>query len=156
MACTIEKNARLAFFVELQAGGSDVKLLRMLMVFDPGAVLNPDNLRNQITGNVIQAIGPALFERIVWDESRLRSRRLSQYRVPRFSDAPTVEVELIDRREIPSTGAGEAPNTVVAPAIAAAIHRATGIWVRDLPLIPALGGTLDGRRATREAQRPRR
>lgn len=156
MACTIEKNARLAFFVELQAGGTDVKLLRMLMVFDPGAVLNPDNLRNQITGNVIQAIGPALFERIVWDESRLRSRRLSQYRVPRFSDAPLVEVELIDRREIPSTGAGEAPNTVVAPAIASAIHRATGIWVRDLPLIPALGGTLDGRRATREAQRPRR
>lgn len=153
MACTIEKDARLAFFVELQAGGKDVKLLRALMVFDPGAVLNPDNLRNQITGNVIQAIGPALFEQIQWDETRLRTRRLSQYRLPRFSDVPEVEVELIDRREIPAAGAGEAPNTVVAPAIAAAIRRATGIWVRDLPLLPALAAALDARRAPR-GQRP--
>lgn len=142
MACTLEKDARLAFFVEVQAGGRDVKLLRALMVFDPGAVLNPDNLRNQIVGNVTQAIGPALFERIAWDESRLRTRRLSQYRVPRFSDLPEIEVELIDRRDIPAAGAGESPNTVVAPAIAAAIRRATGLWLRDLPLLPALEAAL--------------
>lgn len=146
MACTIEKDARLAFFIELQAGGKDVQLLRALMVFDPGAVLNPDNLRNQITGNVIQATGPALYERIVWDDTHLRTRRMSQYRLPRFSDVPEIEVELIDRRETPAAGAGESPNTVVAPAIAAAIRRATGIWVRDLPLLPALAATLDSNR----------
>jgi isoquinoline 1-oxidoreductase len=149
MACTIEKDARLAFFVEVQAGGRDVKLLRALMVFDPGAVLNPDNLRNQIVGNVNQAIGPALFERISWEETRLRTRRLSQYRVPRFSDVPEIEVELIDRREIPAAGAGESPNTVVAPAIAAAIQRATGIWLRDLPLLPALDAALSAPRPGR-------
>ncbi|MCC6262859.1 MAG: molybdopterin-dependent oxidoreductase [Bryobacterales bacterium] len=152
MACTIEKDARLAFFVEVKAGGRDVKVLRALMVFDPGAVLNPDNLRNQITGNVIQAIGPALYERVLWDDTRLRTRRLNQYRVPRFSDAPLVDVELIDRREIPAAGAGESPNTVVAPAIAAAIHRATGVWVRSLPLLPALAEALE---AKPQALRPR-
>lgn len=151
MACTIEKDARLAFFVELKAGGKDVQILRALMVFDPGAVLNPDNLRNQIVGNVIQATGPALYERILWDETRLRARRLSEYRVPRFSDVPEIEVELIDRREIPPAGAGESPNTVVAPAIAAAIRRVTGIWVRHLPLLPALAAAISG---TPE-QRPR-
>lgn len=145
MACTIEKDARLAFFVEVKAGGRDVKLLRALMVFDPGAVLNPDNLRNQITGNVIQATGPALYERILWDDTHLRTRRLSQYRVPRFSDAPEIEVELIDRRGVPSAGAGESPNTVVAPAIAASIHRATGIWLRDLPLLPALAKAIEAK-----------
>ncbi len=145
MACTIEKDARLAFFVEVKAGGKDVNLLRALMVFDPGAVLNPDNLRNQITGNVIQATGPALYERIVWDDTHLRTRHLGQYRVPRFSDAPEIEVELIDRRGIPAAGAGESPNTVVAPAIAAAIRRATGIWLRDLPLLPALAKAIEAK-----------
>lgn len=154
MACTIEKDARLAFFVEVKAGGKDVKLLRALMVFDPGAVLNPDNLRNQITGNVIQATGPALYERIQWDETRMRTRRMNQYRVPRFGDAPEIDVELIDRREIPAAGAGESPNTVVAPAIAAAIRRATGIWVRDLPLLPALAAALDAKTQGPQRQRP--
>ncbi|MCZ2156447.1 MAG: molybdopterin-dependent oxidoreductase, partial [Bryobacterales bacterium] len=152
MACTIEKGARLAFFVELKAGGQEVKLIRALMVFDPGAVLNPDYLRNQIVGNVIQATGPALYERIRWDETRLRTRRLSEYRVPRFGDAFDIDVELIDRREVPPAGAGESPNTVVAPAIAAAIRRVTGIWVRHLPLIPALAAEQSQPRQHRGAQ----
>jgi nicotinate dehydrogenase subunit B len=64
---------------------------------------------------------------------------MSRYRVPRFSDAPPqVEVILIDRRNEPSTGAGEAPITMVASAIAGAVWQATGRRIRQLPIEPAL------------------
>jgi nicotinate dehydrogenase subunit B len=145
MACNLEKDARFALFAEVQALGAEVKLRRLLMAFDAGAALNPDNLRNQIEGAVVQGVGGAMFERIDYLDTRIRNARLSRYRVPRFEDVPDVEVLLIDRREIPAAGAGEAPITVVAPAIAAAIHRATGIWVREMPLLPALEREVSGR-----------
>ncbi|MCU0227490.1 MAG: molybdopterin-dependent oxidoreductase [Bryobacterales bacterium] len=138
VACNLEKDARLALFIEIQVLGAEVKLRRALMAFDAGAALNPHQLRNQIQGAVAQGIGGALFEKVDYLDTRIRNARLSRYRVPRFGDVPDVEVLLIDRREIPAAGAGEAPITVVAPAIAAAIHRASGHWLRDLPLLPAL------------------
>jgi CO/xanthine dehydrogenase Mo-binding subunit len=138
MACNLEKDARFALFLEVQTRGTDVKLLRALMAFDAGAALNPDNLRNQIQGGVIQGVGGALFEKVEYQDTRIRNPRLSRYRVPRFEDVPDVDVLLIDRREVPAAGAGEAPITVVAPAIAAAIYKTTGHWLRELPLLPAL------------------
>lgn len=138
MACNLEKDARFALFIEVQTRGTEVKLLRALMAFDAGAALHPDNLRNQIQGGVAQGIGGALFEKLEYEETRIRNARLSRYRVPRFEDVPDVEVLLIDRREVLAAGAGEAPITVVAPAIAAAIHKSTGHWLRELPLLPAL------------------
>lgn len=138
MACNLEKDARFALFVEIQVLGKEITIRRALMAFDAGAALNPDNLRNQIQGAVVQGIGGALFERVDYADTRIRNARLSRYKVPRFTDVPDVEVLLIDRREVAAAGAGEAPITVVAPAIAEAIHRGTGLWVRDLPLLPAL------------------
>ncbi len=152
MACNLEKDARMALFMEVHVNGADVRLRRALMAFDAGAALNPDNLRNQIQGAVVQGIGGALFERVDYADTRIRSARLSRYRVPRFEDAPDVEVLLIDRREVPAAGAGEAPITVVAPAIAAAIHRGTGHWVREMPLLPALARLVNPRPATEPAK----
>lgn len=134
VAINLEKDGYNALMVELEVAARKVRLLRMTMAFDCGAVLNPDNLRNQITGALIMGMGGALFEELLYDRTRVRNNRLSQYRVPRFSDVPPIEVILVDRREVTPAGAGESPITVVAPAIAAALFRATGKRIRALPL----------------------
>lgn len=135
-AANIEKDARLALCVEavVDPAAKTARLVRAVMVFDPGAVLNPDHLKNQIEGAIVQGLGGALFEEIRWEGAAFVSRRLTSYRVPRFQDAPKVEVHLIDRRTVEPAGAGESPITVVAPAIASAIFHATGKRLRSLPL----------------------
>jgi nicotinate dehydrogenase subunit B len=134
VACCLEKAARLALFVETEGSRSDLRVRRMVAVGDFGAALNPDNLRNQMQGAIIQGIGGALWERLEFDSRDQVTRRLSQYRMPRFEDVPDITVELIDRREVPSAGAGESPITLTAPAIANALFRATGERKRSLPL----------------------
>lgn len=129
VACTIEKDGRLAIFAEAKRDGARFRVTRLLMVADFGAALNPGNLKNQMMGGMIQGLGGALFEE--WTPA---TRSLRQYRVPRFSDVPPIDLELIDRREIASAGAGEAPIVLVAPAIANALFALTGERKRALPL----------------------
>ncbi len=131
VACTIEKDARLALFVEMAAAA---RVSRMVMVFDCGAVLNPDNLRNQLTGALIQGLGGALFEAVRFDRKGLLNGKLSRYRVPRLADLPEIEVHLVDRRDVAPAGAGEAGITLVAPAVANAWCALTGERRRGLPL----------------------
>jgi CO/xanthine dehydrogenase Mo-binding subunit len=103
--------------------------------FDCGAVINPNGLRNQISGAIVQGIGGAMFEAMRFENGRIRNPHFSEYRVPRFSDTPQIEVELIDRKDQPSMGAGETPLMGLAPAVAGAIFSATGIRLRSLPLM---------------------
>jgi isoquinoline 1-oxidoreductase len=91
---------------------------------------------NQIEGATVMGLGGALFERVAFAQGRLVTRSLSQYRVPRFSDVPAIDVVLLDRPDVPSAGAGETPIVCVAPAIANAVFAATGDRRRSLPLLP--------------------
>lgn len=134
LACNLEKSARLALFVETEGSGPELKLRRIVSVGDFGAALNPDNLRNQMQGAIIQALGGALWERLQFDGRQQLTRRISDYRVPRFRDIPEITIELIDRREIPPAGAGESSMTMPAPAIANALFAASGERKRSLPL----------------------
>jgi nicotinate dehydrogenase subunit B len=102
--------------------------------FECGAVVNPDQLRNQVAGGTIMGIGGALFEAIDFDNGRILNARLSKYRVPRFSDIPEIDVVLVNRKDLPSAGAGETPIVALAPAVANAIFDATGKRLRSLPL----------------------
>jgi len=99
-------------------------------------VVNPDGLRNQIEGANNMGIGGALFEAIQFENGRLLNPHFAQYRVPRFSDAPAIEVALIDRKDVPSSGAGETPIVGIAPAIGNANFAATGKRLRALPMAP--------------------
>ena len=114
----------------------EVKVLRVLSAFECGAIVNPDNLRNQIEGSNIMGLGGALFEAIEFENGRILNGKFSKYRVPRFSDVPSVETVLLDRKNIPSAGAGECPMIGLAPAIGNAIFDATGVRLRSLPMIP--------------------
>jgi isoquinoline 1-oxidoreductase len=110
--------------------------VRVVEAFECGAVVNPDGLNNQIAGAITQGLGGALFEAIHFENGKILNPRLSQYRVPRFRDVPRIEVVILDRTDLPPSGAGETPNMGIAPAIANAIFSATGIRLRALPLIP--------------------
>jgi isoquinoline 1-oxidoreductase len=133
-----EKLGNIATFAEVRVEGKsgDVKVVRVVSAFECGAVVNPDNLRNQIEGSNVQGLGGALFEAIEFDNGRILNHRMSEYRVPRFSDVPVLETVLLDRKDLPSAGAGECPMVGLAPAIANAIFDATGVRLRSLPLVP--------------------
>jgi CO/xanthine dehydrogenase Mo-binding subunit len=121
--------------VRVQPSGA-VRVTRVVAAFECGAVVNPDQLKNQVEGSVLMGLGGALFEAVEFDKGVIQNARLSGYRVPRFSDAPKLEVVLVDRRDLPSAGAGETPIVGVAPAVAGAIFAATGQRLRALPLVP--------------------
>jgi nicotinate dehydrogenase subunit B len=133
-----EKLGNIATFAEVNVDSKsgEVRVVRVVSAFECGAIVNPDNLRNQIEGSNVQGIGGALFEAIEFENGKILNGRLSQYRVPRFSDLPALETVLLDRKDIPSVGAGECPMIGLAPAIANAIFDATGTRLRALPLVP--------------------
>ena len=122
--------------VAVDPATGQVRVLRAVTAFDCGAVVNPDGLRNQIEGANVMGIGGALFEAIQFDNGRILNPHFAQYRVPRFSDTPKIEVVLIDRKDVPSAGAGETPIVGIAPAIGNAIFAATGKRLRSLPMAP--------------------
>jgi isoquinoline 1-oxidoreductase len=109
---------------------------RLVTAFDCGAVVNPDNLANQIEGATMMGLGGALFEAIDFADGQIRNASLSAYRVPRLPDLPEIDVVLVDRPDQPSAGGGETPIVAVAPAIGNAIFRACGIRLRAMPLAP--------------------
>ncbi|HXP39792.1 MAG TPA: molybdopterin cofactor-binding domain-containing protein, partial [Candidatus Acidoferrales bacterium] len=133
-----EKGGNVATFAEVAVDrtSGEVKVLRMTTAFECGAVVNPDGLRNQLEGANIMALGGALFEAIEFENGKILNGRFSDYRLPRFSDVPVLETVLIDRKDIPSAGAGESSLVGVAPALANAIFDASGVRLRSLPLVP--------------------
>jgi isoquinoline 1-oxidoreductase len=135
-----EKGGYVANCVEvfLDSSTKKIRIVRVVTAFECGAVINPDGLKNQVEGAIIQGIGGAMFEKIVFENGKILNGRLSQYRVPRFSDLPLLETVLLDRRDLPSAGAGEAPIVTIAPAISNAIFDATGIRSRSLPMAPGV------------------
>ncbi|HEV2350082.1 MAG TPA: molybdopterin cofactor-binding domain-containing protein [Terriglobia bacterium] len=122
--------------VKLNRSNGEVKIVRVVAAFECGAVVNPDGLQNQVEGANIMGIGGALFEHIDFADGRILNGRLSKYRVPRFSDVPAIEVVLVDRKDLPSAGAGETPLIGLAPAVGNAIFSAAGVRLRSLPMAP--------------------
>ena len=145
IACGFEKDGYIATCAEIAIEPATtkedpknrrVRIVRVVEAFDCGAVVNPLQLKNQIEGAITQAIGGALFESIEFDNGKILNPKFSSYRVPRISDLPMIEVVLVDRKDIPSAGAGETPIVGLAPAVATAIFNASGIRLRSLPLVP--------------------
>jgi nicotinate dehydrogenase subunit B len=137
LAGGIEKGGYIAACAEVAVDrvAKTVKIVRVVAAFDCGAVVNPNGLRNQVAGALVQGIGGALFEAVHFQNGKILNPHLSEYRVPRFRDTPQIEVEIIDRKDVASAGAGETPIVGLAPAVGNAIFNATGIRLRALPLL---------------------
>jgi isoquinoline 1-oxidoreductase len=140
IACGFEKGSYIATAAEIsiEAKSGRVKIERVVASFECGAIVNRVHLHNQVEGAVVQAIGGALFERIEFKNGQILNGRFSQYRVPRFSDMPLIEIVLLDRKDLPSAGAGETPIVGLAPAVGNAIFDLTRKRVRSLPLGPTV------------------
>lgn len=145
IACGFEKGGYVATCAEIaiepptdkeDKTNRRVRIVRVVEAFECGAIVNPKHLHNQIEGSIVMAIGGALFESIQFDDGRILNPHFAQYRVPRFSDLPKIEVILVDRKDIASAGAGETPIVGLAPAIGNAIFSATGVRLRSLPMVP--------------------
>ena len=138
IACGFEKNGYVASAVEaaVDRPGGKVRVVRVVTAFDCGAVVNPDHLKNQIEGSMMMGLGGALFEALQFENGRVTNARLSAYRVPRFSDMPLLETVLVDRKDLPSAGAGECPIVALAPAVGSAIFAARGVRLRSMPMVP--------------------
>jgi hypothetical protein len=102
--------------------------------YECGAILNPDNLLAQVQGAILMGIGPALREEILFRDGVIQNASFAEYRVPRFADVPTLDIHLLDRPDLPSSGAGETPIIGIAPAIANALAHATGKRPRTMPI----------------------
>jgi CO/xanthine dehydrogenase Mo-binding subunit len=119
--------------VEIDAAGK-VHIRRVVQAWESGAIVNPDGLHNQIMGAIVQAIGGALFESIQFANGQVHNAHFADYRVPRFRDTPEIEVILLDRKDLPSAGAGETGIVALAPAVGNAIFAATGSRLRSMPM----------------------
>jgi len=122
--------------VAVDPDSSALTVLHVVEAFECGAIINPDNVQAQVEGAIIQGLGGALFERVEFANGRILNPGFDGYRVPRFLDLPRIETVLLDRRDLPSVGAGETPIAAIAPALANAVFNATGKRVRSMPLAP--------------------
>ncbi len=114
-----------------------VRVERVYVAHDCGLIVNPDGLRNQIEGNVIQALSRALLEEVRFDRHAVTARDWVSYPILRFSDVPDeIAISLIDRRGEPPLGAGEPATSPVFAAVANAIFDATGVRLRSIPFTP--------------------
>jgi nicotinate dehydrogenase subunit B len=140
VAAGYEKGSYVATFAEIfvDRKKNAVTVKKLVEVFECGAIVNPDGLRNQVVGAMIQGLGGALFESIQFENGRISNAHFSSYRVPRFKDVPEIEAILLDRKDIPSAGAGETPIMAIAPAIGNAFFDATRVRLTKLPLQPEL------------------
>jgi len=138
IAVGTEKGSYVATCAEVLANPTKgtFQVVRLVEAFECGAIVNPDGLRNQVVGAMIQGLGGALFEAIQFENGKITNDHFSSYRVPRFRDVPEIETVLLDRKDIPSAGAGETPIMAVAPAIGNAFFDAMNVRLRDLPLLP--------------------
>jgi len=119
--------------VEVNRDSGGLRVRRCFVVQDCGQIINPDGVRNQIEGNVIQTVSRALLEQVTFDRKMVTSLDWASYPILTFPEVPEVAIELIDRPEMPPWGSGEPSAAVVPAAIANAVFDATGKRLRSVP-----------------------
>jgi CO/xanthine dehydrogenase Mo-binding subunit len=122
--------------VEVDKSNGEITVKRVTLAHDCGLIVNPDGLRNQIEGNVIQGVSRTLLEEVRFDANGVKNLDWVSYPILTYRRAPDVQIVLINRKEMPALGGGE-PSTVPVPAaIANAVYDAIGVRVREVPMTP--------------------
>jgi nicotinate dehydrogenase subunit B len=123
-------------FVTVDIASGVVRVKRVVVAHDCGLIINPDGVRNQIEGNVIQSLSRTLKEEVLFDRMRVTSVDWETYPILKFTEVPEVEIVLINRPDQPALGAGEPAQITTAAAVANAIFDATGARLRQIPFTP--------------------
>ena len=122
--------------VEVDLSSGAVRVTRFVVAQDCGLIINPDGVKNQIEGNVIQSLSRALKEEVRFDQDRITSVDWESYPILKFSEVPEVEIVLINRPDQRAVGVGEPATVTTAAAVANAIFDATGVRMRQIPFTP--------------------
>jgi len=122
--------------VEVNRKTGKIRVTKFTVAHDCGQIINPDGLRNQIEGNVVQTVSRTLIEELKFNRSTVTSRDWKSYPILTFPDVPEVAIELIDRPSERPWGAGEPTAAVVPSAISNAVFDAVGVRMRSVPFVP--------------------
>jgi CO/xanthine dehydrogenase Mo-binding subunit len=122
--------------VAVDRASGQIAIERVVCAHDCGQIINPDGVRAQVEGSILQTISRVLMEEVMFDRSRVVSVDWASYPILRFSAVPRIDIELIDRPTEKPVGAGEAACTAVGAALANAVHDATGTRLRTVPFMP--------------------
>ncbi len=122
--------------VAVNKATGDVAVTHVTVGQDSGLVINPDGVRHQIHGNVIQSTSRALMEEVTFAPSAVASREWGGYPIITFPEVPKIDVLIVPRQDQPPLGVGESASVPSAAAIANAIFDATGVRFRELPFTP--------------------
>lgn len=122
--------------VEVNKTNGRVTVKRIVCSHDCGLIINPDGVKNQAEGNIIQGVSRALFEEVTFDANGVTSLDWASYPILRFPDVPELDIVLINRPEMAPLGAGEQATIHIAAAIGNAIFDATGVRLREVPFTP--------------------
>jgi CO/xanthine dehydrogenase Mo-binding subunit len=122
--------------VEVDRTTGVIKVPRIFITHDCGQIINPDGLRNQIDGNVIQTVSRTLVEELKFNRSAVTSLDWASYPILTFPDVPEIVIDLIDRPDQRPWGAGEPAAAVIPSAISNAVFDATGVRLRSVPYTP--------------------
>ena len=122
--------------VAVERASGRIAVERVACAHDCGQIINPDGVRAQVEGSILQTISRVLMEEVAFDRSRVLSVDWASYPILRFSGVPKIDIELIDRPKEKPLGAGEAACAAVGAALANAVHNATGTRLRTIPFTP--------------------
>ncbi len=122
--------------LDVDESSGKIELIKAIAVCEAGLIVNPDGLKAQIEGGIVQSASWTLKEQVHISSSRIETRDWSTYPILRFDEVPEVTVHLIDRRDQKSVGVGETAQGPTAAAIANAVFHATGRRLRRLPFTP--------------------
>jgi nicotinate dehydrogenase subunit B len=128
-----ENYVAIAMEVAVDRSTGQITVRRIACAHDCGLIVNPDGLRNQVEGNIMQTLSRTLHEEVRFDRSKVTTVDWATYPILRFSEAPAIEVALINHPDQPAYGAGEAASAPVAGAVANAVFDATGARLRSVP-----------------------
>ncbi len=128
--------AAAAVDVVVDKGSGRVTVKRVVAAFDVGQMINPDGVRNQMEGGIIQALSRALVEEVTYDDNTITSVDWAKYPIHNFTDLPDIDIMLLDRPAERPGGAGETQTPIIPAAIANAIFDAAGARVREIPFTP--------------------
>ena len=122
--------------IEVDKRSGKVRVKKVTVAHDCGLIVNPDGLKNQIEGNIIQGVSRALMEEVRFDSSGIKSLDWASYPVITFQDVPEIDIVLINRPDMVPLGGGEPSIGPVPAAIANAVFDAVGVRLRQVPLSP--------------------
>jgi CO/xanthine dehydrogenase Mo-binding subunit len=131
-----ETYVAMAMEVEVARASGRIQVRRVACAHDCGLVINPDALRAQIEGNILQTLSRTLFEEVKFDRSRVTSTSWATYPILAFPDVPEIRIDLVLRQNLPPLGGGEASSAPVPAALANAVYDACGARLRTAPFTP--------------------